>query len=527
MSSTQVVSVSEGDGGGEGRSLRRRGLGFLLLILSLLTVTPILADWQGARSLGPCIRLPAGPRPAPSPHQGLVDTRLVLQRDTGIQYNVADGWKAGDRLGVVLEASLLQYPLTVEAVQAYVSRWSSPHGDSADSVRIRGHVYRLTAGQPSELLGSSAVVTVDLSGADPWARTWQELPLETPVVLSTPQAFLAVVEYVDGSPGSTPSVVIDASDHIDAGVCFFHLGAGGWLEHYDVAWRNADDVGYQMIRARVDTSGGPGDRTMLLATEDTFLASAIDVPGLDLQPYLLVGYDGPQWGNLRALLRFPLPEAPVVSASIEQAALRLYHYEELSSTVPIEITAHRVTEPWSADGATWDACASGHAEGYGVAQIPACPADQRRKHILYFDLTDLVRKWIDGVYENLGVMLIGGEDTVGSAKRLRSADAASRPEAEHPQLLLSWALPSPTPSCTPTSSPSATPTPTPTASVTPTTSSTPTASPSPTASPTPSSTLTLTGTPTAGPVQLFLPLIRKPDQALAAENTARALQEVD
>ncbi|NLG49301.1 MAG: DNRLRE domain-containing protein, partial [Chloroflexi bacterium] len=392
---------------------------------------------------------------------------VLLQADSGISFGFSNRWAAGDRLGVVLRASDLQYPLTIKSVEGYVTWWHFQAQQSNDTVRMRAHIYAVNGGVPTTLLGSSEEVLIDLSGGNPqnWVRKWQAFPLTTPVVLETPKPFLAVVEYVSGTEGSAPSVVIDVSTDIPTGRCFFKSGGGEWLEHYDMPWLNPAEVGYQMIRARVQTSGGPSDITVLSPVGDTYLQQDLPMLTQGEQHYMLVGQFGASGEAKRAMLRFPDPVPPIQGATPVAADLRLFYDCDFEgnhrSNVALQITAHRITESWDEETAGWYTNSTHYAEAYGTCQIPTWEKEPRH-YLLTIDVSELVAKWLAGTVPNYGVMLIGGENTPKSAKWFRTSDATLGEKAERPQLIIRWELPPATPPGTP--GPTATATLTPTAS---------------------------------------------------------------
>lgn len=76
-----------------------------------------------------------------------------------------------------------------------------------------------------------------------------------------------------------------------------------------------------------------------------------------------------------------------------------YDYEGASRT----ITAYRIASWWSETGATWNTQPT-YGEGYGSASI---------EHASFgwysFDVTNLVRGWVNGSFSNYGVAICGKE----------------------------------------------------------------------------------------------------------------------
>ena len=368
----------------------------------------------------------------------------LLKVDTNIEYGYRKTWRKGDQLATVLRASSLQYPLTVGSIECYVSTFPG----SASTVWLKGHVHAMLGGVPGDLLGSSDVVEVDLSGGA-WEATWASLDVsDANVRLAQRGPFLVVVEYVNGEQGQTPSIISDVSTDITPGTCYYRTTPGAWEEHYDF-WGDASEVGYSMIRAMAETSGGPSDQVVLEPLADAIIASEQPTLVQGGQSYLLVGAYGPGWGNLRSMIRYPLPEAPMQGATLLSAVVRLYHYDEVTTTVPLTITAYRVTEPWDEASAAWLTDSTSYAEAYGVAEIPARSASAgARDRLIHLDVTGLLHGWFQRAYPNYGVMLIRGEDSSDSCKWLRSREHEN-PD-ERPELIVKWALPAPTVAPTPT-----------------------------------------------------------------------------
>ena len=345
----------------------------------------------------------------------------------------------------------------------------------------------MSGGVPGELLGSSSVVTETLQN---YAMPWVHLDLSTAdVVFDVPQPFLVAVEYKSGNIGETPSIVSDISTDIPVGLAFYQVTPGVWLEHYERWDEEPEENGYSMIRAWVNTSGGPSDKTVLDASADALLVSGQPETPLGTQAYLQVGSREAAFGNQRSVLRFSMPVAPIAGAVPAEATLRLYNYKAISQTVPITITTHTVNEAWDEASVTWATHAESYTGVYGMGRIPSRDASRpARDRMVDFDVSG----WLQSE-PNYGIMLIGGEGTQDSMKWFRSRERSS--VEERPKLIIKWDLPDAT--ATPTLTRTPTTTPTPTHTNTPTLTRTP--------------TLTLTPTRTNTPVaRLALPLIQQP-----------------
>jgi len=418
----------------------------------------------------------------PIPYKALLtdepsEHTTTLQMDSGIPYGYLTSWKQGDQAGVVLQASILQYPLQVQQIECYMTAISASR-----TVVLRGHIYALSEEGPGALLGSTRPLTVTL-GSSP---TWVSLVFPTEVLIPSPQPFFAAVEYLSGTEEDTPSLVFDLSENIPQNICYYREGTAPWEEHY-AFWDHPNELGYPIIRAQVETSGGPGDQTILEPEADALLTSGRPGDNYGGNYYLGTGEHGP-WGKLRTLLRFPVPTPPIAGATPLSATLRLYHYSAENPKLSVEITAYRMITSWDESSVTWNSHAQSYAEASASATIPSSASQEWEKdRLIYLDLSNLYQKWFTGAEPNYGIILLGGEGTPESAKWYRSRE--SNPPDERPKLIIRWALPSPTPLQTPIG----TTTPTPTI--------TPTFTPQPTATPSVSP-------PPAG-CSLFLPLVRK------------------
>lgn len=390
------------------------------------------------------------------PHLGAGSPGRVLACDSGIAYSYHDGWAAGDRAGVRLQAAAVEYPLTIRSVSAYVGCLPADvFFGAAQSVLLRAHIYALSGDLPGALLGSSPDALVNLGGID--CQGWVSFDLSAAqITLAQPQPFLAVVEYLSGLAGQTPSLLGDVSSDIPAGQCFYYR-QGIWNEHY-AFWQSGRDTGYSMIRATANVAAGPygWGTTISLAAADTFLVSAYPRLNQGAQPHLLVGDHG-AWGLVRPMLRFALPSPPAPGAQVMTANVRVLNYRALSETLPMTLTLYHVTVPWEETSATWASHATAHGEAYGSATVLARePAEPYRVRLLELDATALFNAWLAGALPNQGVMLRGGEEAPSSSKWLYARE--SEIVTYQPQLVVEWRWPLVTPS----PSPPATPTPDPT-----------------------------------------------------------------
>ena len=122
---------------------------------------------------------------------------------------------------------------------------------------------------------------------------------------------------------------------------------------------------------------------------------------------MLVGYDdmyNPDMQIMRGLIKFDLSAIPA-GTTINNASLNVYYmgywdYLNYSRT----FTPYRISSSWSELEVTWNNQPS-IAEAYGTASITA---NESWRYVA-FNVTDLVRGWVNGSYTNYGIMLRGPE----------------------------------------------------------------------------------------------------------------------
>ncbi|MBN1814501.1 MAG: DNRLRE domain-containing protein, partial [Anaerolineae bacterium] len=125
------------------------------------------------------------------------------------------------------------------------------------------------------------------------------------------------------------------------------------------------------------------------------------------------GYDHCSGGQIgRSLIEFDLSSIPS-GATISEARL----YVRLVNSCDIgerthTATAYRVNSSWSSSSVTWNT-QPGYAEAYGSASIPS-----RTWGWYSFDVTNLVRGWVNGSFADYGLMIRGPESSGSSSARL-------------------------------------------------------------------------------------------------------------
>jgi len=238
-------------------------------------------------------------------------------------------------------------------------------------------------------------------------------------------------------------------------------------------------------------------------------------------------------GNKAALLRFDLSSIPF-GAPIRAAVLKLYVLSRTGSRIPLLVNVHRLSRSWTVSETTWlsatldEAWAAPGAEGSEDRETVV--TDSRFIHRLdtwgtwyLFDVTNLVRAWMQSPADNYGLILKGvGYSSSTYKVHYNIASSEYSDESLRPKLVVVYEetpTPTPTNTLTPTPTdtltptPTNTPTPTPTDTPTPTPTNTPTPTPTPTSTdtptPTPTNTSTPTSTPTPTPYLIYLPVLFK------------------
>jgi PKD repeat protein len=157
-------------------------------------------------------------------------------------------------------------------------------------------------------------------------------------------------------------------------------------------------------------------------------------------------------GEKQSLLWFDLSGIPA-DAVVDLATFSIYLHTSNDQFVRV----HRITAPWSETAVTWNNFGSGFdsaVEDFLVSQGTGYH---------YVDLTELAQGWMDGTYDNYGVLLEQNLSTYDTYKSSEYSNSTVRP-----RLRVCYHGGTTTPTPTPTPTPTSTPTPTPTPTSTPT-----------------------------------------------------------
>ena len=131
-----------------------------------------------------------------------------------------------------------------------------------------------------------------------------------------------------------------------------------------------------------------------------------------------VGYDhvgcteGSSGQISRSLIQFDLSSIPA-GDSVAKATLYLFQESccDIGDRTHI-VTVYRTSASWSESSVTWDTQPD-YAEAYGSASVTSGAWQWYS-----FDVTDLVREWLDGSFRNYGFMIRGPEGSGNDSARL-------------------------------------------------------------------------------------------------------------
>ncbi|MFC1839600.1 DNRLRE domain-containing protein [Thermodesulfobacteriota bacterium] len=148
--------------------------------------------------------------------------------------------------------------------------------------------------------------------------------------------------------------------------------------------------------------------------------------------FLSVGYESNS-DNLRACLKFDISSIPEGS-TINSATLKLHYYEFYVSWDERNMSAHRITSDWAEGSITWNNDYS--EEIYDQQSVGGGT-------IIWYgwDVTSLVTSWLQGTYENYGIMIKSYSESGTSDNSLRFESKEN--DSNHPYLEIDYTLPSP------------------------------------------------------------------------------------
>ena len=432
---------------------------FTATLLPLTTTLPITYTWQTAGA--PLLIHPA--------RQSLTDTASLTWTTTGSKNVIVTATNGAGVVTATTIVTITDVPITglfaindsptpldqittltatVVAGSDITYTWNfgdntTGNGDVVTHTYSNVGVYTAVVTASNIVNVVTATTTVDISAVvylPMVAKRWPPLP-DTPVLnaISNPggvrnyavtwnTAYLAetytLQEATDAAFSSattryTGSGTSWNASNKSAGTYYYRVKATN--SYGDSGWSNVQSV--QVL---------PPLPTTFYATGDTDILQGYANTNSGTLAYMWVGYDdylNPDGKIARSLIAFNTSAIPS-NVAIDQALLRVYlvdswDYPGESRTV----TTYRISSPWSESNVTWNSQPS-FAQAYGSASVSH---DVKRWYS--FDVTNLVRGWINGTLPNYGIMLRGPEYS-GSDSSWKSF---STREGEYtPQLIITY-----------------------------------------------------------------------------------------
>ena len=164
-------------------------------------------------------------------------------------------------------------------------------------------------------------------------------------------------------------------------------------------WSNVESVGVRPSRLYATA-----DATVIEGTASENFGSTVD---------MWVGYDHCKGGKrARSLVQFDV-SAIAPGTQIAQATLSLYlvHSCDIGERTH-KVKVYRTSDQWTESSVTWND-QPGRADSYASVSIPS-----RTWGRYSFDVTDLVRGWVNGNFPNYGLMVRGPESSGDDSARL-------------------------------------------------------------------------------------------------------------
>lgn len=116
----------------------------------------------------------------------------------------------------------------------------------------------------------------------------------------------------------------------------------------------------------------------------------------------------------RALITIRLPGL-IESSGLERAVLHIYMGSSIGPGEPV--TVHHVTAPWEPSTATWESVSGGRFNADQVASIDTESVGWKE-----LDITPLVRVWLEGSFQNYGIILAAPAVAVDSIATFHSSN---------------------------------------------------------------------------------------------------------
>lgn len=149
--------------------------------------------------------------------------------------------------------------------------------------------------------------------------------------------------------------------------------------------------------------------------QDSFVSSKNPTNNYYTSNYIRMGWDS-NYNVRRTYIRFDLP-ASIPSGAITESYMSLKKYD--CGNAP-SLKAYRVTGSWTSNAITWD-----NKPGYTSTNASAT-AEERNNNWYRFYVTDIVKMWYAGTYQNYGFLVKNStESGTGNWSTFYSSDADS------------------------------------------------------------------------------------------------------
>lgn len=138
----------------------------------------------------------------------------------------------------------------------------------------------------------------------------------------------------------------------------------------------------------------------------------------------------------RGLIKFDLSSIPA-NSTVTSATLYLYEHDSKDGQMTY---IYRVTSNWSENSATWlNWSLLGGDFDSGISHFTFIPAQNNCR--LTMDITNLVQAWVNGTYQNFGLMLY----SIGPNQTINYTSKEDGTASQRPKLNIVYTLPTITP----------------------------------------------------------------------------------
>ena len=190
---------------------------------------------------------------------------------------------------------------------------------------------------------------------------------------------------------------------------------------YDAYGELSEDVAYTLtgsgntytltVTANADWINAEG-RNFPVTIDPTYTVTTKDVQDTYIdsdKPNTRLGSNGLLWArhNRTSFVRVSTPSLPSGS-TVTSAKLRLYYYFYEGMTGSVNLTAHRMKEPWEESELTWNKLADKTNFGLESTPLAAGFADagnalEHAPKPVDFTITNIFEKWVSGEWSNYGI----------------------------------------------------------------------------------------------------------------------------